>query len=307
MQTSPSSLAAVSSEIAALAKSAAPSVVSIEDHGRTSSGFYWRPDTIATASDLLQAKAGRKVSVTTASQAAVEGTVIGHDPSTALALIRVAASGPALPPAAGAAPALGEAVMAVGRNSYGAVCAVGFIALAGGPWRSMRGGELSQRVWIDMRLSRQLEGGALLDAGGHLLGMAVSGPRRRVVLIPAATIDRAGQELMTHGRIRRGYLGVSVQPVSVPAKARDGAQAPQPGAKERGLMILSLDTSGPAARAGLLQGDIMIAVGGQSPESPRALAHLLRALPIGQAVGIDVIRSGSPIKINVTIGESPAA
>ena len=301
MTFSPSHLAALSAEISGLASAAAPSLVAIDDRGQTLSGFLWRPDVIATASEALAAVRGETVPVLLDGEAKGEGVVIGHDPTTDLALIRIAKPGVALSNTAPAPLTVGEVVVAAGRNRHGATGAFGFVALSGGPWRSRRGGEISQRVWLDLRLMRQSEGAAVLDATGRLRGMAVLGPMRRVLMIPHDTIERAGQELLAHGRIRRGYLGVRVQPVRVVPRT-DGSEAEG----KAGLMVLGLDPQGPATAVGVLQGDIILAVNGQVPHSPRALLRLLPGQLIGQSVTLDLVRSAATLQIAVIIGEGPA-
>jgi S1-C subfamily serine protease len=302
MQTQRTSLTTFSADAAAIAKQASQSIVALRDRGRSFSGFYWRPDVIASASELIAAKKGEKIAVSTPSQDAIEGTVIGRDPSTDLALIRVAATAPALAPSTAGERSLGELVLATGRSRHGATCSLGVIALAGGPWRSMYGGDISARIWLDIKLTHEAEGAAVFDAGGQFIGMAVHGPRRRVVLIPAATIERVGQELLAHGRIRQGYLGVGVQAVAIqtsPEVERSG--------KKSGLMIISLDPKGPAAQAGLQQGDIILAFDGSAAGSVRALAGMLRNTGVAKTANLDILRSGRDSRVSVALGEGPAA
>jgi S1-C subfamily serine protease len=301
MQATHPQLIALSTDIAAIAKTAAPSTVAIQAQGQSCSGFFWRPDVVATASDLLEASSGEKVSLTSENDKATQGVVIGRDPTTDLALIRASEPGTALASQSSSGISLGQAVIALGRTGHGPTCAVGFVALAGGPWRSMRGGEISRRIWLDLSMLQQCEGGAVLDTTGGLLGMAVFGPHRRIVLIPADTIERVGQDILAHGRVRRGYLGVSVQPIAL--STMPGADA---GGRATGLMILSLDAQGPAAAAGLLQGDIVRAIDGEAVRSSRALSRKLPPTSIGQAVTLDLVRAGVETKLTVAIGESPA-
>lgn len=301
MQPHPTPLAAHSTAIAQLAQAAAPSAVTIHDHGRSVSGLFWRPDIVVAPSDAIEARTGATVRVSTGTESQVEGHVIGHDPTTDIALIRTVKPGTPVSPGTEGPLSLGETVVAIGRIGHGPTCATGTVSLAGGPWHSLRGGALSQRVWLDMRLPRQSEGAAIVDMDGHCRGMAVFGPRRRVVLIPADTIERVGQELVTHGRIRRGYLGVNVQPVAIAAKDVDQCKNPT------GLMIIGLDAAGPAAKAGLHQGDIIVAIGGQPAHAPKALMRLLPSTSIGQSIAIDRVRAGQASTVQVTVGESPAA
>ena len=289
-------LAGFSTEISALSASAQPSLVAIVHKRHSISGFYWQPDVVATVSEPFAAKRGDIVSIHTHGGKTFEGSVIGHDPGTDLALIRVLAAGVTLPASALSSVSLGQAVVALGRTPHGATAALGFATLVGGAWRSMRGGDLTQRVWLDASMPRSAEGSAVLDTSGGLLGMAVFGPRRRVVLIPADTMARAGSELMQHGRIRRGYLGVSVQPVTMPATGSQSAAAV-------GLMVMALDDKGPAAAAGLMRGDIITAVDGKAPQSARALQRLLPGTTIGQSKAIELVRAGQTTQLSVMIGE----
>jgi S1-C subfamily serine protease len=288
--------------MSSLARAASQSSVALRDRGRWFSGFHWRPDVIVTAAELVAARNGATITVVTPAQEHVEGTIIGRDPSTDIALIRVGASEPAVAAAAPAQAALGQVALAAGRCPHGPTCAIGFVALAGQPWRSMRGGDVGPRIWLDMRLPSHGEGSAVFDIGVRFLGMSVLGPRRRVLLIPAETIGRVGQELLEHGRIRRGYLGVGVQAVAVGGTA-EGSDA----AKRTGVMIVSLDPKGPAARSALQQGDIILAFDGGATESARALSGMLHNAAPGHSANIDISRSGSDMRVSVTLGESPTA
>jgi S1-C subfamily serine protease len=169
----------------------------------------------------------------------------------------------------------------------------------------MRGGDISRQFWLDVALSWRSEGGAVFDASGQFVGMPVFGPRRRVLVIPAETIGRAGEELLTHGRIRRGYLGVGIQPVAVTPQA--GAETSHGETGETGLMIMSLDPKGPAAQAGLQQGDIIVAIDGTAVGSRRVLAKVLTGASIGRALAVDLLRAGQNLTQPVTIGEVPTS
>ncbi len=137
----------------------------------------------------------------------------------------------ALPVAAGAL------AMAVGAEDGTPTAAVGVVSRAAGPWRSLRGGEIEARIELDLRLRRSAEGGPTLNAVGQAIGMAVFGPRRRVLVIPSATIERVAAKLENYGRIARGYIGLGLQPVALQG---DG---------ELGVMVMSVDPEGPGAAA----------------------------------------------------------
>ena len=139
------------------------------------------------------------------------------------------------------------------------------IAVAGPAWRSMRGGDIAARIELDLKLRRQAEGALVLDAAGHGVGMAVYGPRRRSLVIPAATIERVAPLLETHGRIPRGYLGLGLQPVRVA------------GDRSKGAMVMSIDPAGPGAAAGVRQGDVIVSLDGQPLAGVDALDAEARA------------------------------
>ena len=263
------SLTALSNEIAALAQQASQSTVALHDRGHSFSGFYWRSDVIATAAELVSAKIGREIAVMTPSQDTVAGAVVRA--STFLPISRsfeFSGNGAAVS-AASTPPALGAIVLAAARTRHGPICAVGSVALAGARWRSMRGGDVGPRLWLDMRLRSYGEGGPVLDPAGQFIGMAVYGPRRRVLLIPAETVDRVGAELLAHGRIRRPYLGLGLQAVEISPSSSGGAA-------KSGLMIISLDPRGRAQQRDCQQGDIILAFDGTAVGSVRNLSALLR-------------------------------
>jgi S1-C subfamily serine protease len=164
------------------------------------------------------------------------------------------------------------------------------VSLAGGSWRSLRGGDIDARLELDVRLHHSQEGGLALDASGQAIGMAVLGPRR-VLVIPTATIERVATRLESHGRIARGYLGVGLQAI----KLDDGI----------GAMVMSVDKSGPSAAAGIRQGDVIV---GWNDEKISGVRQLLRSLgpdSVGQVVDLLVRRGGEPMRFKMTIGERP--
>jgi S1-C subfamily serine protease len=118
MPTPNTSLTAFSADVASLAAKASQWTVALRDRGHAFSGFHWRPDVIATASELVSTRPGDKISVLTPSQETVEGVVIGRDPSTDVALVRAPATASAVTAAPSTAPALGTLVLAGGRSRH---------------------------------------------------------------------------------------------------------------------------------------------------------------------------------------------
>ncbi|HZF76674.1 MAG TPA: S1C family serine protease [Acetobacteraceae bacterium] len=286
-------LSALSDDIAGLVTAAAPGLVAVRSHRLRSSGFLWRPDLVVTADEALAE--GGEVTVVLPGGDALPAEVAGRDPGTDIALLR-------LPRAAGQAArlatpplALGSLAIALGAEEGQPTAALGLVSRLDGPWRSLRGGEIAARIELDLAMRRSAEGGLALDARGGAIGMAVFGPRRRVLVIPSATIERVAPLLERHGRVARGYLGLGLQPVALQ------------GGEGIALMAMSVDPKGPAAAAGLHQGDVIVTLDGAPVRELRGLLRALGPESVGRAVILGVRRGGQGMEIPVTVAERPAA
>ena len=131
------------------------------------------------------------------------------------------------------------------------------------------GGQIDRRITLDIGLTPREEGGPVLDAGSGLLGISTFGPRGRVLVIPAYTVEAVLDPLLSKGRVERGWLGLALQPVLVPEALR--AEAGQ----SQGLMVMSVSKDGPAAQANLHVGDILVKIAGECVTSPTAVAQSL--------------------------------
>ncbi len=289
-------LALLSEHLIKLVDHAARSVVAVHGGRRaTSTGIQWRPGIIVTAEEALEQD--EEITVTLPDGRKAEVTLVGRDPSTDVAALRFAPNG--MPVAEiDDAPTLrtGAIVLAVGRNAEGPIASHGIVGFAGGAWQSQRGGTIDRLLRLDLALSPASDGGALVDATGRVHGMTVLGPRGRALAIPAATVDRVLDQLLAKGHISRGYLGASLQ------RVRLGTE----GAK-RGLLVVGLDPEGPAARAGIVVGDILTAWNGTPLAHVRELLRFLGSNSVDTKVLLDVLRAGAPQAIAVTIGERPLA
>ena len=144
-------------------------------------------------------------------------------------------------------------------------------------------------------------GGAFLDASGGLLGVATAAEIRGLgVIIPAAIAWKAAAAVLEHGGMKRGYLGIAGQPVMLPEAQRADADH-----GEDALLVTAVTTGSPAARAGLLVGDVIRALDGHPIESPEDLLDLLVGDRVGRDVTVRVLRGGTPRDIVVTVGERP--
>jgi S1-C subfamily serine protease len=289
-QSASSVLLSLSTGLAAIVRDAAPSLVSVQSARARSTGFSWRPGLIVAAENAL-ADDGEQ-SIVAHDGASSPAQVVGRDPSTDVALLRIERTDlPKAPPTA-AAPAAGALAVVAGARGGAANAALGVVSFVGPQWRSLRSGIIDARIELDAGLARASEGGLALDASGQALGMAVFGPRRRTLVIPMATIDRVADVLATKGRVARGYLGLGLQPVKLDSGGT-------------GAMTISVDPKGPGAAAGVRQGDIIVAWNG---EPVRGVHQLVRALgpdSVGTSVRLTLRRAGEPIETTLTIGERP--
>jgi S1-C subfamily serine protease len=285
-----SPLQAFSNAMADAVAQSAPSLVTVRSHRSTASGFAWRPGLIVTSDEALADEG--EISVVLPNGETSPATLAGRDPTTDVALLRFAPANLKPVPFSPTLPKVGEIALVAGARDGAPTANLGIVAHAGPAWRSMRGGEITARIELGVSLRRQAEGGLALDASGHAMGMTVFGPRRRVLVIPAATIERVAARLESHGRISRGYLGLGLQPVRL---AGGGV----------GAMVMSVDASGPGATSGLHQGDVIVA---WNAEPIRGVQSMLRALgpdSVGSAVRLSVRRAGAEIETSLTVGERP--
>jgi S1-C subfamily serine protease len=266
----------------------APAIVAVHSHRSRATGFVWKPGLIVTADEALADEG--EVSIKLADGTMRPGTIVGRDHTTDIALLRFDGSTVAPAKLAPAVPALGSLAVVVAAARGAASAALGMVSLAGPRWRSVRGGDIDARIELDIRLHHSQQGGLALDASGAAIGMAVLGPRR-VLVIPAATIERVATKLEVHGRITRGYLGVGLQAV----KLDDGV----------GAMVMSVDDKGPAAAAGIRQGDVIVGWNGDKLAGVRPLLRSLGPDSIGSVVDLSVRRGGEPMQFKLTIGERP--
>lgn len=282
-------LAALSNDIAATVERVAPSVVAVEGRARVgSAGFFIRPDLIVTADHALESD---EVEIVRADGKSESATIAGRDPSTDVALLRVQAPGQALEFAPPDALRVGAIVLAVARDDDGDLAAsMGVLSAVGEGWRTWHGGSIDRFVRPDLALYARFSGSPLVDVNGRAIGLNTGGlSRRQVLTVPAATIERVVQTLLSGGgRIPRGYLGVALQGV-------DG-----------GAIVLGIEPDSPADRGGLIVGDIITGVAGNAVEDADDIHAQLGAATVGAKLELGVRRGGTPAQVVVTVGERPA-
>jgi S1-C subfamily serine protease len=285
-------LTELSNELAIAVEGAGQSVVAVYGGGRSpSSGVHWKPGVIVTAEHSLRREEEITLGLPDGTTRAAE--LAGRDPGTDLAALRFdAGSMPVL--AAGGAPKTGEIVVAVGRHRDIGVCAaMGIVSVIGPPWNTWRGGRLESFIRLDLSLYAGCSGAAIVDVRGRAIGIATAALSRIApVAIPSTAVDRIANELVNRGYLARGYLGVGLQPVALP---QDLGAA--------GLIVLSVEKGSPAAKAGLMIGDIVTALDHQPVADTRDVQGFLASENIGKSVPVSIIRAGRPLELVLTIGE----
>src|SRR5260221_3125162 len=286
---------------------AARSVVAVRGRDRLgASGVLWRDGVVVAASDAVERD--EDLAVTLPDGQRVAATLAGRDPTTDVAVLRIESTQGMTVAETGDPAALrpGHFVFAVGRRAdegAAVVASLGIVATSAGPWRSMRGGVIDHLIRPDLRLDPTAEGGALVDAAGKTMGIVVPGPRRRVLAIPATTIDRVADQLLAKGRISRGYVGLGMRRVRLDAKLAQSLSPP----RRTGVIVVSVDPQGPAERAGLVLGDLLTTWNGSPVTEVRDVMERLGPESVGTAVELGLIRAGAPTRTSVAIVERPAA
>jgi S1-C subfamily serine protease len=262
-------------------------------------GTFWRSDIVIASEQSLPKR--DEFELVVAGGSVIKARAAGRDPGTNIAVLKFAqaiSSGSINP----SDPQVGALALAIGANSKCEASArMGVVNAVGPEWYSSHGGRIDRRILLDINLNRSEEGGPIFEASGGFLGMSTFGPRGQVLVIPAATIERVVPSLLKDGRIARGWLGTALRPVAVPEALSDAA------GQSSGLMVMSLTDSGPAATAGIVAGDIILSVDGESTRRMRNITARLGADSIGRKVDLRFIRSGAVTSLQATITERPSS
>lgn len=292
-------LASLSTALASAVETAGPSVVRVEGRRRLpASGIVWSADgLIITAHHVVEYDENIRIGIPDGQT--VTAILVGRDPTTDLALLRAPDQGLAVP-VWGNTESLhvGHLALALGRPGHTVMATLGIISALKKEWRTPAGGQVDHYLQTDALMYPGFSGGPLVDASGRFLGLNTSAMLRGVTLtIPAATIRRVADALLAHGRVKRGYLGVSAQTVRLPA-----AVAEQAG-QETGLLLGAVEAGSPAERSGLFIGDTLILFDGQRVTQSDDLLGLLSGDRVGKTVSARILRGGQLTEVSVLIGE----
>lgn len=292
----------LSDELAGAVQNAGAATVRVNARRRLpATGIVWASDeqgaTIVSANHVVERD--DEITVVTHDGKELAAKLVGRDASSDLAVLRVegASLAPATRANAGDAK-VGAIVLALGRAGELAAT-IGIVSAIGGPWEGGRGRRFASLLSSDAPMFPGFSGGPLVDASGRVLGLLSSHlGRGQTLAIPNDEVDRIVTALSTHGRVSRGYLGIGAQTVALPAALKASV------GQEHALLLVTVEDEGPAAKAGLTVGDIIVAIAGQPVQGLDDLRGSLTPDRVGQAVAISVLRGGTPQEIAVTPGEA---
>ncbi len=289
-----SDLSALSNTLAETVAHAARFVVAVNGNQRlASSGIAWGGGVIVTADHTL--RRDEDITIVLPDNRTIPARLIGRDPGTDLAVLE--ADAPGVSAAEFADPAsfqVGQMVLAVGRRGEnGPSASLGVISALGGPWRTWRNGQIGRFVRADLNLYPGSSGSALVDTQGRVIGLNTAGLTRNwSVTVPRETVDTVVSALRAHGHVARGFLGVGLHPVQL----SDGRS---------GLIVLSVDPDGPAAKAGLLIGDVFLKLAGHTVGDTDDVQTYLGPERVGSPIPVSIYRGGSVLELSIVVGSRP--
>jgi S1-C subfamily serine protease len=258
-----------------------------------STGVHWQDGVIVTTDGTVRRE--EDITVTLPDGRRIPATLAGRDRGTDLAALRVPAG--SLAPARLGDPSTlrpGNLVLALARlGDDGPRSALGAVSSVGGSWRCWKGGEIDRRLRSDLEIRPGFGGGALIDTAGNVHGInsgALSGDF--ATTIPVGTVNRVLKQLLERGYVARGWLGVAMQSVRVQDE-------------EDGLVLLSVEPDSPAAKAGLLVGDVILSVDGRPARDVEDVLDALTGDAVGKTVRLEILRGGRRVEAEVLIGERP--
>ena len=290
----PSSLPDLSNQLADVVAQVATSV-----HGRRqpASGIVYGAGVVVTTTRAIGREDGLRVK--TADGRVLDAELAGWDPATQLVALRVADLNLAAATPSSIPPRVGHLALAVARSWSNALTAsAGIVAVIGGPLPTGRDRAIDEIIRTTAPMHRGFAGGAFVGTDGHLLGVATAAEIRGLgVVIPAAIAWTTVAGLLEHGRARRGYLGVAGQAVQLAPGQRAANDAPA-----KAVLVVHVIENSPAERAGILVGDILVALDDQPLTSPDKLLEALAGRG-GQPARLGVLRGATRSDITVEIGE----
>jgi serine protease Do len=242
------------------------------------------------------------IDITLSDGRTLPGKVVGIDPETDLALVKVEATGlPALKFGQSSVMKVGEPVMAIG-NPFGLEHTV-TVGIISGTRRVIGAGRYDDFLQTDAAINPGNSGGPLINTRGEVVGIAsaivsrTGGFQGVGFAIPADLAKPILGQLRTAGRVTRGWLGVSIQPLTPELAKSFSVQG------KEGVLVASVVEDSPAAKAGIRAGDLILRYDDKPVSDPRALSSQVAGTPVGRTVEVQLVRDGNPQQLKVTIGD----
>jgi S1-C subfamily serine protease len=296
---SSNSLIDFSQNIADIVANVGKSIVAINGQRFPCSGIYWGEDLIVTSDENI--KRTENITITLPNGETSPVTLLGRDPSTDIAIFKTESSLPTPPMDIEGEVKIGHLAIAVGRDTQrGLFVSQGVISMVGDAWRSSLGGTIDRFIRLDISFYPGSGGSALVNAAGKVVGFNTTGPRRSVLTIPATTVNRVVEQLLTTGQLNRGYLGLAMQPVYLPDSLVTALSLPH----QQGLMVVNVEAQTPAEQAGIILGDILVKIEDTPIIRLRDIQAYLEPQNVGKTIQIQLIRAGSLQDVSLTIGDS---
>lgn len=295
-------LLALSQNLADAVEKAGRAVVAVNARHRIpSSGVHWRSGVIVTADHTV--RRDEEITVTLPDNQKVAAKLVGRDSSTDLAVLKL--EDVDIPTAEiGDTESLkvGHMVLAVARpGESGLSASWGVVSAKGGAGRNWCGGQIDSFLRLDLSLYPGFSGGALVDASGTVVGINTSGPRNMVLAIPVDVVNRVIETLLEKGRIARGYLGLGMQPVVFPDTLKSALNLSSAG----GVIVVNVEPNGPADRAGVLIGDVLLEFDDTPVSDTADVQAVLSPESVGKTFRVQMIRGGARVEVAIAVSERP--
>jgi len=294
-------LQSFSDAVTELADNVSPSVVNVDAGRRGGTGIVWSSDgLVVTASHVVGHSTGPMVVLSDGKE--LEARVVGRDPYTDIALLKVDAS-ELTPVKIGSAEGIrvGQFVLAL-ANTTGkkASSTSGIITSHRRSMRGFWGVMIEDAVVSDAKLNPGYSGGPLVDASGNLLGMNVAYFAGRGVAVSVDLLKETVGKISKDGRVRKGFLGVVVEPVELPEDLARSAEVGQ----DDGVLVRSVDAGSPARAAGVVIGDIILRLGDAPATDEYELHKALSGDVVGKTLALRILRAEKAVELQVTPREA---
>ena len=278
-------------------------------HGGTGSGVIVAPDGLVLTNSHVVGGTAARVKVTTVDGRSLTARVVGDDPDTDLALVRVEA--PVTLPAAalGNSKLLkrGQLVIAIGNPlGFESTVTTGVVSALGRSLRARSGRLIDDVIQTDAALNPGNSGGPLVSSHGEVVGIntaVIMGAQGICFAVAANTASFVLGELVRHGRVRRAFIGISAQQTAIPPRRRRAAELDQASA----VMVATVESGSAADRAGLKAGDIVLSLDGQAITGADDLIRALTGERIGRSVAFDVLRGTERLTVSLVPEERKRA